>query len=146
MLFPEEWDDLQSLPETYTPASAKLHSSEQNGIVEKVLFLKKLRILADMNSICPLVVVRLQLVSDSDIGQLVSAATGILQDSQKMETAVYRTIQIERTLLGKGQRQNRDPLPLRFFRNPAEKSSLEEQIKVYNTRMESNGLSKEEEF
>ena len=146
MLFPEEWDDLQSLPETYTPASAKLHSLEQNGIVEKVLFFKKLRILADMNSICPLVVVRLQLVSDSDIGQLVSAATGILQDSQKMETAVYRTIQIERTLLGKGQRQNRDPLPLRFFRNPAEKSSLEEQIKVYNTRMESNGLSKEEEF
>jgi len=139
-LFPDVWDYLQSLPERHPTAS-----SGRNGIVENVSLLQKLRILADMNSMCPLVVVRLQLVSESDIGQLISAATGIVQDSQKMEAAIYRTIQIESTLLGMEQRQNGDPLPLRFFGNPVEGSLLEEQIKVYNTRMESDGSSKQRE-
>ena len=140
-LFPDEWDYLQSSIERHPVAS-----SGRNGFFENVSLQENLKILADINSMCPLVVGRLQLVSDSDVAQLLSAATGIAQDSQKIEAAICRAVQIERTLVGKAEGQKGDPLPLRFFRNPLEKSSFEEQIKGYHVRMESEGPSKQGGF
>ena len=47
-------------------------------IAEQVSAAEELKILADLTSLCPLVVARLPLISVSDIAELTSAATGMI--------------------------------------------------------------------
>ena len=130
--FPGEWDYLQSfIPGTPLSASAPSGSGE-NKIVEKISGAEKLRILADLNSLCPLVVARLPLITGYDVGDLVLAATGILGDAQVLKAAVYRTMEAEKTLFDENQAGEPDPFPVRFFENPLEKSYLQKRIKDYD--------------
>ena len=142
-LFPGEWDYLQSFTSGTPPFSSTPSGFGENKIVEKISGLEKLRILAEMNSLCPLVVARLALISGFDIRELVLAATGTIGDTQALMAAVYRTIQAEKTLLEENQAGELDPFPARFFENAAEKSYLQKRIKDYDLYKESHLLLKD---
>lgn len=97
-----------------------------------------------MNSLCPLVVARLPLISGFDIAELVLAATGTLGDAQALKAAVHRTIQVEKILLGENPAGEADPFPIRFFKNASEKSYLQKRIEDYDPDNESYFLPKDE--
>ena len=128
-LFPGEWDYLQSfIPDTSLSSSAPSGFGESE-IIEKILGLEKLRVLADLNSLCPLVVARLPLITGFDVGDLVLAATGTLGDAQTLRAAMDRTMHAEKTLLEENQARGPDPFPARFFESALERSDLQKRIK-----------------
>ncbi|HUL22007.1 MAG TPA: aldehyde ferredoxin oxidoreductase N-terminal domain-containing protein [Thermodesulfobacteriota bacterium] len=130
--FPGEWDYLQSFTPG-TPLSSSVPSeAEDNKIVEKISGLEKLRVLADLNSICPLVVARLPLITGIDVGNLLLAATGSFGDVQTLRAAVDRTMHAEKTLMEENQGGGPDPFPVRFFENGLERNNLQKKIKDYN--------------
>ena len=143
-LFPAAWDYLQSFIPGTPSSSPNPAGSGQNGIFEKISAPEELRILADMNSLCPLVVARLPLISGFDIAELVLAATGTLGDAQALKAAVHRTIQVEKILLGENPAGEADPFPIRFFKNASEKSYLQKRIEDYDPDNESYFLPKDE--
>ena len=130
--FPGEWDYLQSfIPGT--PSSSSMPSgSGENKIVEKISGLEKLRVLADLNSLCPLVVARLPLITNFDVADLVLAATGPFGDAEVLRAAVHQTMLAEKTLLGENRAGEPDPFPIRFFENALERSHLRRRIKDYD--------------
>jgi len=131
--FPEEWDYLQSfISSNSSPPSVPLEFGK-NEIVAKILGLEKLRVLADLNSLCPLVVVRVPLVTRFDIENLVSAGTGSFGDARTLRAAVDRTMHAEKTLRGENQIGEPDSLPVRFFENRVEKSDLQKEMKDYDS-------------
>lgn len=147
-LFPVEWDYLQSLIQSTEAQTVlvKPQVTEQNGLLEKVSALEKLKILADMNSLCPLVVARVPLISAADIGNLISAATGTTEDVQTLQTKVRHTIMAEKVLLKirpTGE-EERDPFPSRFFNGPLEKTHLEKEMTNYDPFKEPYFSSKED--
>jgi aldehyde:ferredoxin oxidoreductase len=121
-LFPLEWDYLQSL--------TTAHPEDPTSSPLEVLALEFRKILADLNSLCPLVVARLPLLSPSDIAELFSAATGGDRDEQIFTEAVRRTIESEKALSEefKSGDLETDPLPLRFFHDPMEKDLFEKEM------------------
>ena len=143
-LFPMEWDYLQSLtnPASIVPASTNHQRSQTKGMLKGVLDLEKRRVLADLNSLCPLVIARFLLLSDSDIGELFSAMTGKERDDRTMMEAVQRTLQVEKALCRQFTSEDlgMDPLPLRFFNDPMEKTLLEKEIADYETLKETDSL------
>jgi aldehyde:ferredoxin oxidoreductase len=142
--FPGEWDYLQSfIPDT--PLSSSVPSgSGENKMVEKISGLEKLRVLADLNSLCPLVVARLPLITGFDVGDLVLAATGSFGHAETLRAAVHRTMHAEKTLLEETQAGEPDPFPARFFENALERSHLQRRIKDYDPYTGSPFLLKEE--
>ena len=147
-LFPMEWDYLQSLnhPDSLSSSSTHPREAQQNGVLERVLALEKQQILADLNSLCPLVVARLPLLSTSDIEELLFAATGKEKEDGALLAAVARTMQIEKTLRQKIKSEDSlglDPFPLRLFDDPEGKRDLENEIAHYNGLKESDLLKEE---
>jgi len=147
-LFPMGWDFLQSLAYSIPLSSSSAHPEEHqmNGRLEKALALEKLQILADLNSLCPLVVARLRLLSTSDIRKLLFEATGKGKEDGTLMTAVVRTMQVEKTLRQKiklDDSPDLDPFPLRLFNDPAEKRDLENEIASYDGLKESDLLREE---
>jgi aldehyde:ferredoxin oxidoreductase len=129
--FPGEWDYLQSfIPDTWLSSSPS--GSEENQIVEKISDLEELRVLADLNSLCPLVVARLPFITGSDVADLVLAATGAFGDAQALRAAVDWTMDAEKTLLGADRAGEPDPLPIRFFKGGLERSHLQRRIEGYD--------------
>jgi aldehyde:ferredoxin oxidoreductase len=129
IFFPADWDYLQSFIPDPPSSSSAPSGYRENEIVEKIWGLEKLRILADLNSLCPLVVARLPLIAGSDIGNLVLAATGTLGDAQALKAAVYRTIKAENILLEENQAGELDPFPTRFFEDVLKKDVLQRRMK-----------------
>jgi aldehyde:ferredoxin oxidoreductase len=127
--FPAEWDYLQSFISDTPSSSSAPSGSGENKIVEKIWDLEKLRILADLNSLCPLVVARLPLIAGSDIGNLVLAATGTHGDAQALKAAVYRTMKAETILLEENRGGEPDPFPMRFFEDASKKDILQKRMK-----------------
>ena len=127
--FPAEWDYLQSFISDTPSSSSAPSGSGENKIVEKIWDLEKLRILADLNSLCPLVVARLPLIAGSDIGNLVLAATGTHGDAQALKAAVYRTMKAETILLEENRGGDPDPFPMRFFEDASKKDILQKRMK-----------------
>ena len=142
------WDYLQSLtgPDALSFPPSHPREARQNGILETVLNLEKRKVLADLNSFCPLVVARLPLLSTSDIGELLFAATGREKEDETLTAAVMGTIQVEKTLRQKSKLEEKlglDPFPLRFFNDLKEKRALENEIANYDALKELD-LFKEE--
>ena len=100
--------------------------------------------LADLNTLCPLVVARLTLITGFDVENLVSAATGTLGESQTLRAVVNRTMHAEKTLLEKNQGGGPDPFPARFFETTIERNDLRERIKDYDSGQGSLFLLEEE--
>jgi aldehyde:ferredoxin oxidoreductase len=132
-LFPMEWDYLQSLYPSRSISSGSVDLSEDGGTLKNVSGQEKLRVLADLNSLCPLVVARLPLVSASDIEGLFSAATGSEKGDEILTAAVMKTMEAEKILWQKSvsEQTGPDPLPLRLFKDREEKGRLESEIAKY---------------
>ncbi|RPJ11925.1 MAG: hypothetical protein EHM36_00495 [Deltaproteobacteria bacterium] len=127
-LFPMEWDYLQSLSPSVPapPAPAHPEESQGNGMMEGIVSLERRRVLADLNSICPLVAARLSLLSASDMGDLLSAATEMEWDGQPLMAAAARTMEVEKGLWQRfgPEKMDLDPFPLRLFNSPEEKNRV----------------------
>jgi aldehyde:ferredoxin oxidoreductase len=117
-LFPAEWDYLRSLSSKDLSPSNGSVTYETGASVSAV---QELKILADITSLCPLVVARLPLISVSDIAEMTREATGQACDSQALMQEVQKTIQIERKLSEtmKIGESTLDALPPRFFKDPS---------------------------
>lgn len=139
-LFPFEWDYLQTLSHS-SPLSSEMQSG---AVLDHVLALEKQKVLADLNSLCPLVVARIPLLTGPEIGELLTAATGIEIDEKAIMESVQETLQIERALWQrfKPEKSEVDPLPLRLFNDPSEKRRLEEVVANYKNMGNGNGLIK----
>jgi len=133
--FPGEWDYLQSFIPGTSSSSSVPSGSGKIKTVEKILGLEKLRVLADLNSLCPLVVARLPLITGFDVENLIFAATGFFVDAQTLTAAVDGTMQAEKILLGENQGGRPDSFPVRFFENGLERNNLQKKIKDYNRCM-----------
>ena len=122
-LFPGEWDYLQSMLQDRT-------EDEAGTALQPLLSQEARRILADINSLCPLIVARFPLLSVSDIGQLISAATGEDGDEQRLLDAVRETLGAERALWQRSKPwdSRMDRFPLRFFANRAEQEAFEKEV------------------
>ena len=141
--FPAEWDYLQSLA-TYSsspfkgevrrgmgdPSEAACQQDEGNGTMERVLAAENLRILADLNSLCPLVLARLPLLTAPDVEELLSSTTGMEVNGQTLEAAVRGTIETEKVLSQRFRSNDTHEasLPSRFFKNPADKNRVEKEL------------------
>ena len=128
-LFPMEWDYLQSLADD-SPSPKNLRSDQSSDPRIKVLAAQGKRILADLTSLCPLVVARFPLLSVPDIEEMTAAATGGDRDDGTLTAAVTRTMQAERILWRRSGPEVIDvaPFPLRFFRSEEEEKRLENEI------------------
>ncbi len=133
-LFPMEWDYLQSFTDD-SPSSRGLESDQPSNPRMNVLAAQGKRILADLTSLCPLVVARFPLVSVPGIEEMISAATGGDWSDGTLAAAVTRTMKAERILWQRSRSEEMDvvPFPLRFFRSEEEKKRLEDEIAYCNT-------------
>jgi aldehyde:ferredoxin oxidoreductase len=140
-LFPMEWDYLQSLP-ALLPTETTSRQEDGSGMMERVLAAENLRILADLNSFCPLVLARLPLLTASDVEELLSAATGMEVNGQTLKAAVRGTIETEKILYQRFRSNDASEasLPLRFFKNPADKDRVEKELVGYELRKDSDFL------
>ncbi len=157
-LFPSEWDYLQSLTDLPFHSFPESREAQPNGLLEAVLAREKRKVLADLNSICPLVLARLPLLSAADLDELLFAATGEEREDASLMAPVVRTMQVEKTLgqrfewkaldpasaPGFALRAGFDPLPLRFFQSAEEKKHLEVEVARYNAFQHSDDLIKKE--
>ena len=143
-LFPAEWDYLRSIPPNRvspSPSSSPGVSSDA-GISEQVPSSEELKILADLTSLCPLVVSRLPILSVSDIAELTAIATGKPCPPLGLMQKVEETIQIEKTLSksNKGGEDAIAALPPRFFRDrssalpPLSKDVFDREISRYGQK------------
>ena len=135
-VFPMEWDYLQSLTDLGPPLSsgAPSHGNKENDMLAGVWASERQKILADLNSLCPLVLARLPLLTASDVGELLSTSTGMEVGGQTLMAAVQRTIEIEKALSQrfKSGDLGQASFPLRFFKDPMEKSLFERELAGYS--------------
>jgi aldehyde:ferredoxin oxidoreductase len=134
-LFPVEWDYLQStISPTLSVPPAEPQGPEGNGVLERVASVERLKALADMNSLCPLVVARLPLISASHVAELLSTVTGRSEDLGGLKTKVSRTLMAEAELLKVfgGKSGKADLFPSRFFKDPLERDHLERKVSEYD--------------
>ena len=112
------------------PSEAACQQDEGNGTMERVLAAENLRILADLNSLCPLVLARLPLLTAPDVEELLSSATGMEVNGQTLEAAVQGTIETEKVLSQRFRSSDTHEasLPSRFFKNPADKNRVEKEL------------------
>jgi len=131
-LFPFEWDYLQTLAH-FLPLPSE--ETQPGANLRRVLALEGQKVLSDLNSLCPLVVARIPLISCSEIGELLRLATGVESDENTLMESVHKTLQIERILWQRLRPETLewDPLPLRFFKDLSEKSRFEKEIEDYET-------------
>ncbi len=130
-LFPLEWDYLQSL----NPNHLK---DETRATLTSTWALEARKVLADLNSLCPLVVARIPLLSPSDISGLLFTATGTEMEEQMLEEAIRKTIRAEKALSQrfKSGDQEIERFPLRFFSGPEERTLFEKEIADAEAAME----------
>jgi aldehyde:ferredoxin oxidoreductase len=131
-LFPFEWDYLQTLAHFFPVSSGE---KQPGATLRRVLALEEQKVLSDLNSLCPLVVARIPLVSCSEIAELLRLATGVELDESTLMESVYKTLQIERILWQRLRPETLDcdPFPLRFFEDPSEKGRLQQEMADYDT-------------
>ena len=136
-LFPFEWDYLQSLSGVLPPLSSE---TQTVAVLNNVLAQEKQKVLADLNSLCPLVVARIPLLTGPEIRELIAAATGIELDEKGLMESIQNTLRIERALRQRFNpgKSDVDPLPLRFFNDPSEKRGLEEIVANYENTENGN--------
>jgi aldehyde:ferredoxin oxidoreductase len=91
-LYPEEWDYFRSLPSSLSPANKEVEMTARAKASEE------LKVLADITSFCPLVVVHLLSITAFDMAELISIATGTSLDPSKLMASVRNTIQTEKAL------------------------------------------------
>ncbi|OGP62083.1 MAG: hypothetical protein A2170_11515 [Deltaproteobacteria bacterium RBG_13_53_10] len=117
-LFPAEWDYLRSVSSKDLSPSNAAGTDETGASASAV---EELKILADITSLCPLVVARFPLISVSDIAELTRAATGSATDASALTQEIQKTIQIERKLSEKMKTGESalDTLSPRFFKDPS---------------------------
>ena len=139
-LFPMDWDYLQSLTDN-PPPFGDSQGSDPNRTLKGVWALEERRMLADLNGLCPLVVARLSLLSKSDIGDLLSAATGKENEDEALTAGVMQTIQAEKVLCKRSKPESSDPFPLRFFANEDERRRFEQEVAEFSTRENCNNLA-----
>jgi aldehyde:ferredoxin oxidoreductase len=139
VLFPMEWDYLQSLTDSLL-SRATSQGNEGDGMMTRVMASESNKILADMNSLCPLVLARLPLLAASDVGKLLSTATGTNMDGQTLMAAVQRTIEAEKALSQrfKSGDWGQGSFPLRFFKDPKEKNLIERELAGYTVSKKSD--------
>jgi aldehyde:ferredoxin oxidoreductase len=146
-LFPVEWDDLQSIIHpTRSDPSTRPQGPEGNGVLEKVTSVERLKLLADMNSLCPLVVARLPVISVLPIAELLSTATGLPENPASLRTKVSHTLMTEAGLLKAlgGKSEKADPFPSRFFKDPRERDYLEKKASEYDPSKDQHVFQNEE--
>ena len=134
-LFPVEWDYLQStLHSTLSVPSSMPPGPEGNGVLERVTSVERLKVLADMNSLCPLVVTRLPVISVSHLAELLPTATGLPEDLASLRTKVSHILMTEARLLKAlgGKSEKVDLFPSRFFKDPWERDHLEKKVSEYD--------------
>lgn len=144
-LFPTEWDFLLSL--SLSPSSPENPQKDQpKDPLAGALALEKLRQLADMNGLCPLVVARLPLVSMADVRELLTATTGREFEDRSIIDAITRTLEAEKELWKRFEPEepDLDPFPSRFFNSPGEKRRLLNELANYR-RLRDWGIRSEEE-
>jgi len=105
--------------------------SGENKIVEKDIGSGKTPGIGDLNSLCPLVVARLPLITNFDVADLVLAATGPFGDAEVLRAAVHQTMLAEKLFWKKPGRRT-GSLSIRFFENALERSHLRRRIKDYD--------------
>jgi len=146
-LFPVEWDYLQSfIHPTQSVPSPKRQGPEGNGVLERVTSVERLKVLADMNSLCPLVVARLPMISVSHVAELLSTATGLSEDLTSLKTKVSHALTTETSLvkvLG-GKSEKADLLPCRFFKDAWERDHLEKKVSEYDPSRDHHCFQNEE--
>jgi aldehyde:ferredoxin oxidoreductase len=137
-LFPFEWDYLQTLPH-FSPVSPG--EKQPGAILRRVLALEEQKVLSDLNSLCPLVVTRIPLVSCSEIAELLRLATGVELDENTLMESIHKTLQIERILWQRLRPETIewDPFPLRFFEDPSEKRRLQQALADFDTTSQDGG-------
>ncbi len=130
-LFPLEWDYLQSL-------NLDHEKDETKAALTGAWALEPRKVLADLNSLCPLVVARIPLLSPSDISELLFAATGREMEGQMLEEAIRKTIRAEKALSQRFKSGDlmTEPFPLRFFSGPEERALFEKEIADAEAAME----------
>jgi aldehyde:ferredoxin oxidoreductase len=136
ILFPVEWDYLQSLTGIPFSDSSPFSGESQHDCARReAVALEKRKIWADLNSLCPLIIARLPIVLTSDIEELLSAATGGERERLEGSAAVRNTMEIEKVLGQKFKAEGLeiDPLPLRLFRDSIEKSRFEKEVADYDS-------------
>jgi aldehyde:ferredoxin oxidoreductase len=153
-LFPAEWDFLRSMPlNRLSPSQSPSPGvSGDEGIAVQVSAAEDLKILADLTSLCPLVVSRIPIISISDIAELTATATGKACPPLELMQKVQETIQIEKTLSksDKGAEDVLGVLPSRFFRDrssalpPLSKDVFDREISRYRQKRESTSPGKME--
>jgi aldehyde:ferredoxin oxidoreductase len=136
-LFPFEWDYLQSLSGVLPPLSSE---TQPDAVLSNVLAQEKQKVLADLNSFCPLVVARIPLLTGPEIRELITGATGIELDEKGLMESIQNTLRIERALRQRfnPEKSEVDPLPLRLFNDPSEKRRLEEIVANYENSENGN--------
>jgi aldehyde:ferredoxin oxidoreductase len=145
--FPVEWDYLQSFVHpTRSDPPARPQGPDGNGLQEKVASVERLKVLADMNSLCPLVVSRLPVISVPQLAELLSTATGLPEDLVSLKTKVSRTLTAETSLLktlgGKSEKANL--FPARLFNDPWERDDLEKKVLEYDPSKDEHFFQNEE--
>ncbi len=122
-LFPMERDYLQSMIEDPT-------ENETGPALKNLLTLEARRILADVTSLCPLIVARFPLLSVTDIGELITAATGEEGNEEGLIEAVRKTLRAEMALRQRSKPWDTrtDRFPLRFFRDRADQETFEKEV------------------
>jgi aldehyde:ferredoxin oxidoreductase len=137
-LFPFEWDYLQTLPHFFPVSPGE---NQPGATLRRVLALEERKVLSDLNSLCPLVVARVPLVSYSEIAELLRLATGVALDENTLIESIHKTLQIERILWQRLRPETIewDPLPLRFFKDPSEKDRLQQALADFDTTSQDGG-------
>ena len=125
-LFPAEWDYLRSISSIDISLASTPSVSGNDGIAEQVSTVEDLKILADLTSLCPLVVARLPLISVSDIADLTAAVTGRACDFVTLMQEVQKTFRVERMLsaMNKDRKNELVALSHRFFEDESSDGSL----------------------
>jgi len=147
VLFPVEWDYLQSLIHpTQSVPSPKHQGPEGNGVLERVTSVERLKILADMNSLCPLVIARLPVLSVSHVADMLSIATGLSEDLTSLKTKVSHVLMTETSLLRAlgGKPEKSDLFLSRFFKDTWERDHLEKKVSEYDPSRDHHFFQNEE--
>ena len=98
-LFPLEWDYLRSfLPESFRRLDASSGERTDSHAVEEAMKWRQLKVLADMTSMCPLVVADLGLLSVDAISDMTGALLGVVCDPSVFIEGARKTMQMEEAL------------------------------------------------
>jgi len=102
--------------------------------------------IADMNSLCPLVVARLPMISVSHVAELLSTATGLSEDLTSLKTKVSHALTTETSLvkvLG-GKSEKADLLPWQVLQGRLGERSSRKKVSEYDPSRDHHCFQNEE--